>query len=93
MCPPPGPGQMSSYRPVQSSQDLPSDHKKQLREGNVRQGQSEAGARQGRPPEHEWTRERQQRGESICWTLTHTVFSDPSLVTSLLDPQIAESIP
>lgn len=68
---PPGPGSLSSYRPVQGGQDLPSDHQKQLREGDVRQGQSETGARQGCPPEHEWARERQQWGE-MHHTHTHT---------------------
>lgn len=54
---------MPPHRPVQGSEDLPSDHQEQLREGDVRQGQSQAGAGQGGPPEHEWTRECQQRGE------------------------------
>lgn len=60
---PPGPGSVSSYRPVQGRQDLPFDHQEQLREGDVRQGQSEAWARQGRASEHERARECQQWGE------------------------------
>ena len=61
-CPPPGPGQVSPYRPVKGRQDIPSDHQEQLREGDVRQGQSEAGAGQGCAAEHEWPGKRQQRG-------------------------------
>lgn len=58
-----GPGTLPSDWPEQSGESLPADHQELVREGDVRQGQSEAGTGQGRPPRHQPQR-KPQRGET-----------------------------
>lgn len=59
-----GSGSVPSDRTEQSGESLQTDHQKLVREGNVRQGQPEAGFGQSRSSGHQPQRKR-QRGESL----------------------------